>query len=227
MSRKAVNNGIGAIGPGRVAGGRASGVIMKISGSIIACAAVMSAMPASAATYYATRAVGNSVVNVALATNGALGLLGSGDFIGFSITVTGPGGSETMTPANGSIYASHVMATATELSFDFDQTQANRGLLVYPDNQGHTIEHSFWGFETNNLMVVGTGNHEGAVSAARPWSFRKWRGVQVIASVNGYSNIGAVAGVPEPATWAFMIIGMGLVGGLMRLRSNMRLAESI
>ncbi|MEH3102609.1 MAG: PEPxxWA-CTERM sorting domain-containing protein [Sphingomonas phyllosphaerae] len=36
----------------------------------------------------------------------------------------------------------------------------------------------------------------------------------------GYTLTVADAAVPEPATWALMILGFGMVGGAMRLRTN-------
>lgn len=47
-------------------------------------------------------------------------------------------------------------------------------------------------------------------------------GVQLASGTNSLeiSDVGAVAAVPEPATWAMMIIGFGGVGGLLRHRQR-------
>jgi hypothetical protein len=64
---------------------------------------------------------------------------------------------------------------------------------------------------TNRLV---TFNFEGASQLVR--------GVNLVSTVDALEidNITLTAAVPEPATWAMMIVGVGLVGGTMRRRQR-------
>ncbi|MEO6716269.1 MAG: PEPxxWA-CTERM sorting domain-containing protein, partial [Novosphingobium sp.] len=53
--------------------------------------------------------------------------------------------------------------------------------------------------------------------------------VRVLSSVTGWSQNQIYitsGGVPEPSTWAMMLLGFGMIGFAMRKRSNMRTAVS-
>ncbi len=39
--------------------------------------------------------------------------------------------------------------------------------------------------------------------------------------------VGILAAVPEPATWALMILGFGVIGYSMRRRPSVRIAQAI
>jgi hypothetical protein len=65
-----------------------------------------------------------------------------------------------------------------------------------------TTEHwglSNYGLEAGNYVLTLTGNNSGVGSLAGTVSF---------------------AAVPEPATWALMILGFGLVGGVLRRKER-------
>ena len=188
------------------------------------------AVQADAATYVSNRSIGPANVRVELTTDGALGYLGSGNFKEWAITVSGPGAKETMGRWNSSIYANRVFATATQLTFDFNQTAPNLGLIVYPDNQGATPEQSFWGFETRGLFRGSGPSHEFVVfnpasaSASASDAFVASQAVQNEFSIErtGTLTIGTVAGaaVPEPASWTMMLGGFSLLGAAARRRSR-------
>ena len=59
------------------------------------------------------------------------------------------------------------------------------------------------------------------------WAMRA--GARDVQLLHFMKNIGLVGGIPEPATWAMMILGFGVVGGAMRAggaarRSGVRFA---
>lgn len=39
-----------------------------------------------------------------------------------------------------------------------------------------------------------------------------------------FDNVAINSAVPEPSTWAFMLLGFGAIGGMMRLRTNRRIS---
>ena len=186
------------------------------------------AVQAEAATYVSNRSIGPANVRVELTTDGALGYLSSANFKEWAITVSGPGATETMGRWNGAIYANGVFATAIQLTFDFDQTAPNLGLIVYPDNQGATPEQSFWGFETRGLFRGSGPSHEFVVfnpAAASAYdTFVASQAVQNEFSIErtGTLTIGTVANaaVPEPVSWAMMLGGFGLLGAAARRRTR-------
>ena len=60
---------------------------------------------------------------------------------------------------------------------------------------------------TNNLVVAGNSGGAGSFS--------------------GTLSFAAVSAVPEPATWAFMLVGFGAVGYSMRKRPAYKLAQAV
>lgn len=83
-----------------------------------------------------------------------------------------------------------------------------------------------YGFGTGSFRSSG-GNSNGARALATTWLGNLTSNVWT-APENGhlkllYSNTSQsqlIAAVPEPATWAMMIAGFGLVGGMLRRRKN-------
>jgi hypothetical protein len=92
--------------------------------------------------------------------------------------------------------------------------------FVYDPTQGDLlvdIEHPWSDFA---LLSSYDGSSYGD-GVSRVYSFSPTGGAQ--GSDQGYNiatqfTIGPVAGVPEPATWAMMLVGVGAVGGALRSR---------
>jgi hypothetical protein len=62
---------------------------------------------------------------------------------------------------------------------------------------------------TFDLMGRGNGAYAGSFAFARGSDF----------SAVGNATIGSIAAVPETATWMMMILGLGIVGGVLRRRT--------
>ncbi len=96
---------------------------------------------------------------------------------------------------------------------------------------GNTITGSY--SSATNTFLGGTNfDFDGNNYALQEFSFRRYLGDAVSQNVatpggdgNDYSgnfrlNVSTLAGVPEPATWALMILGFGAVGSAMRRRQS-------
>lgn len=199
--------------------------ISKYAALAAMAGATVMASPSAATVYVAVRTVGASTATLSLTTDGTIGALKSGNILFFSVTVAGQGATETMTNppggTNAGIYVNDVIASATQLTFDFDRPGANRGLIISPDNQGSTPENSYWGFEGPDGGLVNLYSDEFIIFPGLPPVHAARTGVQVIASTETIVQ----GAVPEPATWAMMIAGFGMIGGsIRRRRAIVRLA---
>lgn len=176
-----------------------------------AAAMLFTATSASAATYTGSHALAGGTVNMSVTTDDTIGALTTANIVDWSITVDLGGGGYTMTSANsGLTYLSGTafQATATQLLFDFE-------------GNGH-LQWDTFAFGKSNALCMTAAS--AAFTCTGP--FKSEAGVEngnlVTAARSGQFVLGEVSssGVPEPATWALMILGFGAVGGAMRRRQS-------
>jgi len=154
-----------------------------------------------------------------ITTNGTLGLLKTSDILSYNIQLIDnirPAFNFTLTPQNSAIwYFSDLglTATATDLSFDFND--AGAGFLI----QGN-IEHSL-GSGYNYFCYQATTGACAQGETIVP-NFYAVDGVSVPRSGSLPLDSAPIidGAVPEPATWAMMFAGMGLIGAFMRRRTQ-------
>lgn len=164
---------------------------------LTAAAALVAAVPAQAATTF-TFAAPASITRV---------LVGSADY-----GPTGLGGSVTFGQINDPFYTGvlrlnrftdkwdiglashHWVSTDGEITLDRGRI-TDVSIFAYDDpSPTFWMGGKTWGFNATN-----------------------WQGTRVTES---YGGVDYIPGVPEPATWAMMIAGFGMVGGLMRRRKS-------
>jgi hypothetical protein len=88
----------------------------------------------------------------------------------------------------------------------FDPTQPLENVLVYKDDTiGLDAQFETLLTAGKTYVAVVTGYHDYSAGSYR-------------LTFDGSGTVTPTPGVPEPATWAMMIGGMGLVGGVMRRR---------
>lgn len=179
--------------------------------ALLACAsALVSTAPALAAVTYSSGAtsVGSSgSYTLSLTTDGTFGSLNSGNITDFSINISDVGGSLTLTPGNaGFLIGGGLSATDTGLFFDY----SSGGYALF-QNPSPGSGQNFLCFASlicggysgaTNLLV---GSDYSTVSTTA------YQGTVQIGSVNG--------AVPEPATWAMMLLGFGGIGLAVRRRN--------
>jgi choice-of-anchor A domain-containing protein len=97
-------------------------------------------------------------------------------------------------------------------------------------NQGNTVQYDpyvLWNFENATSISVPRG-FNGAILGidATLTSSNQIQGSVAVASFNqgGEDHLGTFTGVPEPAGWALMIVGMGVTGAAMRRRRSVEVA---
>ncbi len=109
--------------------------------------------------------------------------------------------------------------------------------LVQPMTQGQNVTFTAQGLVSSDFIPINVDLQRGLAGAGpdytRPFQlgvgyFRSFtsdpgrlgNNSDVFSSVN-FSNVSyrmAIGGIPEPATWAMMILGFGMIGGAMRAR---------
>ncbi len=177
---------------------------------MVALALAGTSAAAAAITYNVSQTIGLGSVVGTIETNGAIGPLAQSDVIGFDLTVSGPGASVELTQADSVVITSGGNFSATENSLFFNYSGASGYLLFQLGSFGTGMKYFC------NASVADTC-FQGA--SAIPESFDS-PSAQVEARA-GNQILGSVSGaVPEPASWALMLGGFGLVGAALRQRSR-------
>jgi hypothetical protein len=153
---------------------------------------------ASTSTFFGAGTVGNPWLSTNLATDSVL-------FNGFSPSVNAIGGNFFGSDINGLFLAGGVTLVATD-SLGATSTQTITGATV----------GSFLGF-------VSTGNITGLTLSAVQGAAPLWPTVDNLT----LARRPAVGAVPESSTWLMMIAGFGIVGGAMRRRTTVRIAQAL
>lgn len=166
---------------------------------------------AQAATYISSRSVGDGSVDISITTDGTLGTLKAANISDWTLILTRGGVAITANSANSSfqISGNAFSATATDLRFDHALDLSFIRVLTSGMALG---DRSWWCI--GKYCTTGAGSPGAAefISVApfmaNSYTYQQYSGVQTIASIS--------SAVPEPATWATMIIGFGAVGSLVR-----------
>lgn len=147
---------------------------------------------------------GGTTANPFLSTNTATDTMTFNTFTG---GVQAAGGNFFGSDVSGTFAAGNVTITATDSSGTVTQT------IV-----GATTS-SFLGFVSTSAITGVT------VTSVQPQTGFLWPSLDnfVLAKRAG----GPVPIVPEPGTWLMMVAGFGLVGGAMRRRSTLRIAQAV
>jgi hypothetical protein len=179
---------------------------------LITAAALLSASATARAaviTYNVNQTIGLGSVVGSIQTNGTFGVLAQSDILGFALTVSGPGASVRLTQAD-SIFATqgaNLSANASNLLFDYSGPS---GFALFQQGSFGTGQRYYCNSSVADTCFQG--------ASAIPEAFNS-PSAQVEART-GLQTIGTVAAVPEPASWAMMIGGFGLIGGAMRRRKS-------
>ena len=181
-----------------------------MSGSVLAVA-LMGAAPAQAITYIGNRTIGVGTAALSITTDDTLGILSGANIVDWTITVAKPGESALLNPGNSNLIFSStaLSATATQLLFDFD---GSGGFAFATSGVGNS-RPAYCISGASGVNCNNTANTEGVFFTSGDIT-QTFDGVAVLGSVGG--------GVPEPASWALMIAGFGLVGSAMRRRARIQ-----
>lgn len=99
---------------------------------------------------------------------------------------------------------------AGSLQFGTNSTTGGEAWAVYGSNTAG-------GYSTSNLVT--SGSNEGEHKLGGSWKYYDFVETSSLGGKNFLiTDLEAAPGVPEPATWAMMMIGVGMVGGSLRRR---------
>ncbi|WP_293353051.1 PEPxxWA-CTERM sorting domain-containing protein [Phenylobacterium sp.] len=207
-----------------------------------ACAAALfltlAGASAAATTYVSVRPVGAAEAQVSITTDGTLGVLTAANITAWRVVVTD--GDHTRQMENGKFLSLPVVvegtgltATATDLLFDFDSagfvnfTQQSGVFFGFPLNPARYCLQGLAREQAEGDCAFDPFDNEGSerikVAIAFPNEFTAnfrsgHAGVEVLASVAADPT----TGVPEPASWALMILGFAGAGAALRRRKALR-----
>ena len=177
--------------------------------AFVALALAGTAATAATIAYDVSEDIGLGSVHGIIRTDGTFGVLDQSNIIGFDLFVAGPGAAIELTQANSVIVTSGSNFSASKYHLAFDYSGPSGFLLFQFGSFGTGMKYYC------NSSVADTC-FQGA--SAIPDSFdspsaqvEQRIGNQIIASTGDP--------VPEPASWALMLGGFGLVGAALRRRA--------
>ncbi len=172
-------------------------------------------------------AFGNNIVGDPYSVKATFDLSkGTTQHFGGEEAFTASGGASATFTVNGHTYdvtgstaAVYVRTTSSiELIF-YDDVNANTGLVLYaPLTNTASISKSLGG-SIPTLTLAPPDVALSGENVVLPL------GGGALYAVENVTTL-AVAGVPEPATWAIMLVGFGLTGGALRANQRTRLSRS-
>jgi PEP-CTERM motif len=189
------------------------GGLMRIKSMAAACAAlaVLFSTSASANIVYSVDLIsGTTSVVGQITTDGHTGTpLGQGDIAGIDLVISNFAGSKTLTALNGvTVSGSDLTATSTGLFYNFSSSDNTSFFFISNFGGGGLLCFN------NSAFLCNAGSHSAVdVSIASTSSF-------ILESGNLEIGVVGVAAVPEPSTWAMMIVGFAGIGFMAYRRKS-------
>ena len=188
--------------------------------SLLGCAlgvalAALAASSAGAVTYAVNQTIGGGSVTGTITTDGATGVLSAADITAWTLDLNGVGASFSIDNTNSFIdlVGGDVTATASDLFFDY--SGGDDGFLLFQQVL-FSGAHYYCDATSSGTCFQGATVTPQTIFDPSAQHVAE-RGKQIIGTAAG--------GVPEPASWALMIVGLGSLGAVLRgRRSGARLA---
>jgi hypothetical protein len=186
---------------------------MNFTTRLLSAAMAMAAMTSAAhATVYmlSGQDIFPATATGTITTDGTLGVLSQANITGVDITVADASGSVAVDSFT-SLYGTDLTATASGLFFTYSGG-SNEAFVTFSSDgtSGYCIatgSPTCGGVADNEAIKVNGTIYQGP-------------------TLSGSTVEIATAAVPEPATWAMMLLGLGGVGVVLRRRQNGRLVHA-
>jgi hypothetical protein len=185
----------------------------RIGFAVLAVLSLIS--PASATLYNVDITSGSNSIVGSITTDSATGSLGTGNITDWSLLISVSGSSfDLLGPVSGNnsqvvVYGSAFTATGTGLFYDFSSSGPGFSAV---DFQNPGIGSGINYFCLNGAAGNCSGNPSAiGINANGNGSF---------IPESGNVQIGAVGAVPEPSTWAMMILGFAGIGFMAYRRKS-------
>jgi hypothetical protein len=170
---------------------------------------------ASATTYLKNGTVGSTgTYNLSVTTDNTIGALSSGNVTAWNIAISDGSNNFTLNQGNSAFLTTGgLSATATDLLFDFSASGSAFALFQNPTTSSGG---PYFCWQSNGCFdFLGGGIGLAPTSNYSNQQITRLQGSLVVASVAG--------GVPEPGTWAMMLLGFAGIGmAVRRSRRSMR-----
>ena len=185
------------------------GALTAIAGTALSL--FLSSPALAATTFFGTRDTGNRTATYSITTDDTLGAIGTSQITSWTMAISDGGLTQSFSSLDGSMQFSglSLFSTGTDLLFNYDSVDYIFASFFSAGNQSGLYMQA--GYDAGNLT------HEDLIRLY-PYDGSGWQrgdetGLQSIASIPS-------GAVPEPGTWAMMILGFGAIGFAMRRRSK-------
>lgn len=190
--------------------------IMVRAIAVMALALWVSSPALAATTFYGTQTVPGFTADYSITTDDTIGVLAIGNVTGYSVQISNGTNTESFsgTLCSFCLIGAALSSDGTDLFFNYSQAGSNYLWLLNPSWTSYLCFESTGCVASAGDSIKMAGYGDG---------FTPEQGVQSIASIAPIE----VGGVPEPSTWAMMLLGFGAVGFSMRRRgANIRVAQA-
>jgi hypothetical protein len=185
---------------------------MCIKSLVLACVALTAVVSTSAyasVVYDVNLSSGTTSVVGQITTDGQVGTLGQGDIVGIDVVISSSAGSTTLNALNG-VNVTGVDLTATSSGLFYNFSSLDNASFFFITN----FSGSFVCFN-NSASACNPGGSPSTVDVFFPSAVSA-----ILESGNVEIGAAAVAAVPEPSTWAMMILGFAGVGFMAYRRKS-------
>ena len=194
---------------------------MKIRQTIAALAIALATLSVNSAyasdiVYSVDQIIGPGSVTGTITTDGTIGILSASDIVGFNLTLND--GSNTANLSSGTVINNRDACCSGGVPNSVDLTASLTNLMF--NYSGSDSGYFEIGNSSGAICYTNTSNCWGPTGVGLYSVDGDGRSVYIAQS--GNQIIATAVPVPEPSSWALMLLGAGLLGGALRVARRNR-----